>query len=807
MQRKRNKNLFQVLRLLVDSKREKVNSTQDFFNYDKMFPDGVCQIGKNTYNKMIRFSDISYQLSQDEMKQRIFAQYSTLLNGIDSSVELQECFINYRVSEEKNTQEILKHNEGSGEFEKLRNEYLSFVEEQGKKGNNGIIRSKYFVFTIVDKTRKGAVRRLETIESILKENLKTMGSVTESLNGIERLSIVNYFLNSKSKHYIDLENASNEILRSGTSKDMIAPKIIDFGRKNDEFKINKKYGTTMNLSIEATELSDRVLAEYLESDLELIVSIHIRPLEHQKAVRMVKTKTSDLNTIKIDEQKKALRNGYDMDILPSDLNENVKDSQKILKDLQRENEKYFFMTFTVTVLENSPNKLDDAVYTLQSIASKQNCTLQNMKFQQEKALLSALPFGYNTNEKEIERGLTTSSTAIFMPFTTQELYQDDPEATYYGLNVLSNNMIMANRKKLKNPNGLYLGTPGSGKTFACEREIIDTFFTTNDDIIISDPEGEYYYFVKLLNGDVVNISGTSNDYLNPLDITLDYNQGKNPIVLKSEFVLDMMALIVGNREGLTGKEKTLIDKCVTKIYRPFLDNPIPENIPILEDLYNELKAANTEVGNDLADALELYVHGSLNVFNHRTNVNPNNRIICFNIQELGSTLKDLGQLVVQDHVWNTVSRNRNKGKKTWFYMDEFHKLLSDARTSKYSIEFWKRFRKWGGIPTGITQNVKDLLRSPEIETILDNSDFVYLLNQAEGDRHILQTRLGISDYQATYITNSEEGEGLISYAGTILPFKDKFPKNNSLYPVMTSKPEEIKEYKAQGVFEKIADAS
>ncbi|WP_186672955.1 VirB4-like conjugal transfer ATPase, CD1110 family [Sporosarcina sp. BP05] len=787
-------NLFQVLQKLVNSKRSNKRSTQETLNYNKMYPNGVCHVGGKTYNKMIRFSDISYQLSQDETKQKIFAQYSTLLNSFDSSIKIQFCFINYRMSSEENEKDVMEYSKQNSyieDFELLRDEYFSFLEEQKQKGNNGIVRNKYLIFTITDDSYENAVRRLGSIENNISDHFKPMGVATEELNGIERLSVINYLLNGNSNHYLELEDLTAEQLRSGTTKDLIAAKNIQFGNHNDEFKINQKFGATLHLSVEATELSDRVLADFLDLDLEMLVSMHIRALGQQQAVKMVKSKASDLDSIKIEEQKKALRSGYDMDILPTDLNMHVEESRKILSDLQRENEKYFYLTFTVTVFEKNRKELDNAIFRLSSIAQKQNCSLIKMKYQQEKALISALPLGENLNETDLERGLTTSSTAIFVPFTTQELYQEEKEPNYYGLNALSNNMIKVSRKALKNPNGLILGTPGSGKSFAAKREIIDTFLTTTDDILICDPEGEYYPFVKRLGGEEIKISLNSKDYVNPLDISLEYGEGENPISFKSDFILNLMELIAGGKAGLTARQKTIVDRCVRIIYRPFIEDPVPENIPILEDLYNAFVKAESVEGRELADALELYVSGSLNVFNHRTTINVDNRLICFNIQELGSNLRELGMLILQDHVWNKVTKNRNRDKKTWYYMDEFHKLLAEEQTATYSVEFWKRFRKWGGIPTGITQNVKDLLSSPKIETIIDNTDFVYLLNQATSDRNILQQKFEISDYQANYITHSGEGEGLIVYSGIILPFKDKFPHNNSLYPVMTTKPEEI----------------
>ncbi|MCU9601768.1 conjugal transfer protein TraE [Caldibacillus kokeshiiformis] len=792
-----------MLEQLIDNKRKKITSTQETLFYKKMYSNGICHVTDNTYSKMIRFSDISYQLSQDETKQRIFAQYSTLLNMLGNNVKIQFCFINYKMPDvESNEKEILKEIENRSDvdidqFELIKKEYFSFLEEQRQKGNNGIVRNKYLIFTIDDNTYENAVRRLNSIQSSIQSHFQVMDVKIEELNGIERLSIINYLLNSDSEHYVDLESLSKDDLKKYPLKDYIAPKMIYF--KPTRFKVNNKLATTMYFSIDATELSDRVLAEFLDVDLEMLVSLHIYSLDQQKAIKYVKRKSSDLDSIKIEEQKKAIKAGYDMDILPTDLNLHVEESKKILRELQRDNEKYFFLTFTITVFGKTNKELENAVFRLKNIASKQNCTLKDMKLQQEKAFISALPLGINFNEPEYERGLTTSATAIFIPFTTQELYQEDNEPVYYGLNALSNNMIQVSRKSLKNPNGLMLGTPGSGKSFSAKREMIDVYIRTPDDIIICDPEGEYYPFVKRQGGDVIKLSLTSKEFINPLDITLAYGEGQNPVAFKSDFILTMMELIAGGKTGLTARQKTIVDKCVRDIYRNFVDKPTSENIPILEDLYKSFRNTETVEGNELADALELYVYGSLNIFNNRTSINTNNRLICFDIKDLGSNLRDLGMLVLQDHVWNKVTSNRNKNKRTWFYMDEFHTLLSEEKTSNYSIEFWKRFRKWGGIPTGITQNVKDLLLSPRVETIIDNTDFVYLLNQATSDRLILQKKFNISDYQANYITNSNEGEGLIIYNGIILPFKDKFPKNNSLYPVMTTKTDEVKEYQSKNL--------
>ena len=769
---------------------KKGKSAQDSIPYERMWPDGICRISDSHYTKTIQFQDINYQLSQNEDKTAIFEGWCDFLNYFDSSIHFQLSFLNLAASEETFANSISIPPQRDA-FDSIREEYTTMLQNQLARGNNGLIKTKYLTFGIDADSIKAAKPRLERIETDILNNFKRLGVAARTLDGKERLFQLHAVFHMDEQLPFQFE--WDWLAPSGLStKDFIAPSSFEF-RTGKQFRMGKKYGTVSFLQILAPELNDRLLADFLDMESSLIVSMHIQSVDQVKAIKTVKRKITDLDRSKIEEQKKAVRAGYDMDIIPSDLATYGSEAKKLLQDLQSRNERMFLLTFLVLNTADNPRQLGNNIFQAGSIAQKYNCQLTRLDFQQEEGLMSCLPLGLN--QIEIQRGLTTSSTAIFVPFTTQELFQNGKEALYYGINALSNNLIMVDRKLLKNPNGLILGTPGSGKSFSAKREIANCFLLTSDDVIICDPEAEYAPLVERLHGQVIKISPTSTNYINPMDLNLDYSDDESPLSLKSDFILSLCELIVGGKEGLQPVQKTIIDRCVRLVYQTYLNDPRPENMPILEDLYNLLRSQEEKEAQYIATALEIYVTGSLNVFNHQSNVDINNRIVCYDIKELGKQLKKIGMLVVQDQVWGRVTANRNAGKATRYYMDEFHLLLKEEQTAAYSVEIWKRFRKWGGIPTGITQNVKDLLSSREVTNIFENSDFIYMLNQAAGDRQILADQLNISPHQLSYVTHSGEGEGLLFYGNVILPFVDRFPTDLELYRIMTTKLTEVQEAK------------
>ena len=912
----------------VKRKQERNLSAQNSIPYREMAKDGICRVQEKYYSKTIRFYDINYQLAQNEDKNAIFENWCDFLNYFDSTIHFQISFINHH-SNMKEFESVIQIQPQNDAFDDVRMEYAQMLRDQLAKGNNGLVRTKYITFGIEAENIREAKPKLERIEADILNNFKVLGVSAYPLNGEERLQILYETFNQEEK--VPFQFSYDRILRSGMgTKDFVAPTSFVF-KEGKTFQMGNTIGAASYLQILAPELTDKMLAEFLDMNRNLIVNLHIQSIDQMKAIKLVKNKVTDINRMKIEEQKKAVRAGYDIDIIPSDLNTYGGEAKRLLEDLQSRNERMFLVTVLFLNTGKTKQELDNAVFQTAGIAQKYNCSLRRLDYMQEQGLMSSVPLGMNMIP--IKRALTTTSTAIFVPFTTQELFMGG-ESLYYGLNALSNNMIMVDRKKLKNPNGLILGTPGcftgetklllpdgrkasflellaekeevfvnsfdfqkqelvkargydvrctkevtelvevelengetvrctpdhwfltqsagymeacnlkvgakfipehevkafrflnleeavpvydisvegyqnfllscgvvvhnSGKSFAAKREIANVFFATQDDIIIGDPEGEYYPLVHALGGQVIHISPTSHDYINPMDINLDYSDDDNPLGFKSDFILSLCELIMGSRNGIEAEEKSVIDRCLPLVYQKYFENPTPENMPVLGDLYDCLRKQEEVQAQRIATALEIYVNGSLNVFNHHTNVELNNRIVCFDIKDLGKQLKKLGMLIVQDQVWNRVTVNRVAHKSTRYYIDEFHLLLKEEQTAAYSVEIWKRFRKWGGIPTGITQNIKDLLASREIENIFENSDFIYMLNQAAGDRQILAKQLNISPHQLSYVTNSGEGEGLIFYGNVIIPFKDRFNHNLRLYSLMTTRPSDLEKHAGKG---------
>ena len=760
-------------------------TAQQTIPYEEMYRDGVCRITSRLFSKSVMCEDINYAEASDDEKAVLFELYCKLVNYFGPSVGF-ELSVVCCPADMAEYQRMLTIAPQGDPFDEIRREYSGMLVEQVSKSRYE--RRICLTYTIEADSVKQARSRLGQIDSDVVAHFRALMVTARPMDGYERLALLHkcLHLEERKKFRFNWDSLNDTGL---SSKDYIAPSSFFF-KDGRYFRTGASFGAVSFLQIRATKLYDTLLNSVLELEGSQIVSIHAKALDQNAALKAVKRKLSDLDKAKIDEQKRAVRSGFDMDILPPDLVTFGKEAQKLLEDLQNHDEKMFMVTILIVHMAASRQKLENLVYSADGITNTQNCDLIRLDYQQEQGFLSALPIGIN--QVEIQRGLTTSGTAIFLPFRACEVFQKG--GVYYGLNATTGRMILADRKRLKCPNGVVLGTPGSGKSFSCKREAADVYLHTSDDLLFLDPEHEYLSLCRQLSGQIIRLAPDSGDYINPLDVDLSVDTGENPLLMKADFIMSFCELILSaSHGGLKPIEKSVIDRCIPKIYREYLKDPRPERMPVLGDLYQCLRSQEEGQALELATALELYVSGSLSYLNHQTNVNINNRVVCYDISALGQNLKKPGMLTVQNNIWQRTTINRYAGKTTRIYLDEFHLLLKEPQTAAYTAEIYKRFRKWNGIPTALTQNVKDLLDSPEIENILENSDFILMLNQAASDRNILAQRLGISPQELTHITNSGAGEGLLFFGDKIIPFIDKFPTDTKLYQVMTTKPADLAE--------------
>lgn len=766
-------------------KKRGPQSAQQTIPYKEMLRDGICKVREGHYTKTLSYEDINYAVASSDDQSTIFDGYCGFLNYFDSALPFQLSFINHRSRPENRYSMNISPQDD--DFNSIRGEFTAMLENQIAKSNNGIVRSKYITFGIQADGIAAARPRLERIEADIIGNFKKLGVQSATLSGRDRLEVLHSQLHPGGRE--PFRFSWDMIPKTGMgTKDFIAPTSFDF-RQSRAFRVGTTWGAALYMQIMASELSDKLLAELLEVDAEMTITLHIQTVDQTKAVKMVKAKLTDIDRMKMDEQKKAARAGYDIDILPPDLLTYSKDAAALLADLQSRNERMFLLTFLVVNTAPTRQQLENDIFTVSGITQKYNCFLKRLDFQQEQGFMSSLPLGYNGIE--IQRGMTTSSTAIFVPFMTQELRMDG-QALYYGMNALSHNVIMADRKKLKSANGLYLGSTGSGKSFAAKRELINVFLATKDRIIVVDPMGEYAPLVRRLGGEVIEISPNSPHHINPMDLKLNLAGEDSPLSMKADFLLSLCELIIGGKEGLQPIEKTVIDRCVRLVYRELALGIGDGKMPLLQDLYETLCQQPEPEARRIATALELYCTGSLNMFNHPTNVQTDSRITCIVLKSMGENLRKIAMHITNELVTQAVDENFSRSLATWCYYDEFHILLQDALSASYFVRVWKMLRKKGCVPSALTQNVKDLLASREIENILENSDFMILLSQAQGDRAILAKQLGISEHQLSYIAHSNSGEGLLFFGNTTIPFVDRFP-HGEIYNLLTTRPEDIRE--------------
>ena len=756
-------------------------SVQDTIPIRRIWPDGLFQFG-GKFSKTIRFSDINYAIASKEDKTSMFLGYSELLNALDTGSTTKITINNKRLNRRNFEQEILIPPQGD-HLDGGRSEYNAMLLDKVTDSSNSMVQERYVTVSTHKKTPEEARTFFDRVMNDVTTRLNHLDSHCEELDAVERLRVLHdfYRVGEESRFHIDLR----ECMKTGRSfKDAICPDSMEF--RKDHFILGDKYGRAMFLKEYASYIKDSMINELTSLNRTMMLSIDVIPVPTDEAVREMQNRLLGVETNVTNWQRRQNSNNNFSAVVPYDLEQQRKETREMLDDLTTRDQRMMFAVVTLVHLADSKEELDSDTETLQSIARKHLCQLTTLNWQQDAGLVTALPLGLR--RIDALRTLTTEALAVLMPFKAQEIR--DRGGIYYGQNVISKNLIIADRKQLLNGNGFVLGVSGSGKSFTAKREITALALSTQDDILIIDPESEYRPLVEGLGGEVVEISATSSNHINAMDMEQGYGEGENPVVLKSEFLLSLCEQSVGAGK-LSAKEKSIIDRCTAQCYHDYVRDGCRGQAPTLQDFHAELLRQPEAEARDVALALELFTEGSLNTFAKPTNVDMSSRIACYDIRKLGKQLLSMGMLVILDSFLNRITRNRRLGRNTWIYIDEIYLLFQHEYSANFLFTLWKRVRKYGACCTGLTQNVDDLLQSHTARTMLANSEFLVMLNQASTDRLELARLLNISDNQLSHITNVDFGRGLIKCGSAIVPFMDNFPRHTQLYKLMTTKPSDL----------------
>mgnify|MGYP000944624047 FL=1 len=779
--------MIKALSRILKQDRERMNiprSVQQVIPVKRIWLDGIWLVG-NKYSKCWRFTDINYAIASKDDKTSMFLDYSELLNALDSNATTKITVCNKRMNKHAFEESILLPLQGD-QYDGYRKEYNDMLLDNVTDVSNSIVQERYVTVSVAVKNIDEARSYFNRVGADLSAHLSQLSSFCEELNSVERFRIFHDFFRAGEE--VSFSMNLKQMIRQGRSfRDYICPDTFEFSK--DCFKMGKTYGRVLFLKDYASYIKDSLVAELCELNRNLFFSIDIIPIPTDEAVREVENKLLGVETNITNWQRKQNQNNNFSAVIPYDLEQQRKEAKEFLDDLTTRDQRMMFGLVTIVHTAKNKKQLDRDTETLQSIARKHLCQLAVLKFQQMDGLNTALPYGLR--KINALRTLTTESAAVLMPFRAHEIM--DVGGTYCGMNAISHNLIIANRKNLINGNGFILGVSGSGKSFFTKREIVSLFLGTNDEIIIADPQNEYTSLVNALGGAAINLSPTSPNHINAMDLALSYGDSENPLIAKSEFVLSFIEQIMGGTGKLEAVDKSIIDRCLTNIYAEYLSSNYTIQPPTLSDLYAELKKQKEKQAKVLALAIEMIAQGNLNMFAHQTNVDVHNRLIAYGIRDLGKQLRTPGMLVMTDAIRNRVARNRERGIRTHVILDEMHIFFANDLSAQFFAESWKQFRKDGALATGITQNVEDCLKSLTARTMLANSEYLVMLNQAPTDRIELAKLLHISDNQLSYITNVGFGKGLLKCGNSIVPFVDNFPKNTRLYQLMSTKPGEIQE--------------
>ena len=767
----------------LDKEKFKVpRSVQDIIPVKAIWEDGIFLVGNNKYSKSYKFIDINYAVASKEDKEAMFLDYSALLNSLDAGATTKITINNRRINKLDFEKTILLKDSGD-ELDKYRKEYNQMLINKTKEANE-IVQEKMITISVYKKSVEEARNYFNRVGADLISKFNSLGSKCMELNAEERLRIMHDFYRTGEETSFRFDLTSD--LRKGHNfRDFICPDSFEF--KDDYFKMGNRYGRVLFLKEYASFIKDSMITELTELNRNLMLSIDVIPIPMDEAVKEAENRRLGIETNITNWQRKQNANNNFSAIIPYDMEQQRAESKEFLDDLTTRDQRMFISIMTMVITADTKEDLDINTDNLEQIARKGLCQLGILRFQQYDGLNLVLPIKSDFNRIRALRTLTTESLAVLMPFKVQEIRHEN--GIFYGQNVISKNMIIADRKQLLNGNSFTLGVSGSGKSFTAKEEIATIKMRDpNADIILIDPEREYSKLVKAFNGEVIKISATSKNHINAMDMNADYGDG-NPVILKSEFILSLCEQLIGSG-NLGAKQKSLIDRCTANVYRVFQQGNYQGIPPTLQDFREELLRQNEPEAKEIALAIELFTNGSLNTFAMQTNVDTSNNLICYDILDLGKQLQPIGMLVVLDSILNRITSNRAKNKNTYIFIDEIYLLFQYEYSANFLFTLWKRVRKYGAFATGITQNVEDLLQSHTARTMLANSEFIIMLNQASTDRIELAKLLNISDPQMSFITNVGAGEGLIKVGSSIVPFVNHFPKNTKLYKLFTTKPGE-----------------
>lgn len=779
-------------------------TAQQVIPYIEAYENGVFQVAPGVFSKTFEFKDISFKTKSDEEQQEVYSAYMRFLNTLREKEDVYFSFVNRIEDANLKMEKIIPIMKGD-QYDVYRKEMSEMIKQKMVTMRNSIETRRYITVTVEEDSVDKAMARLETI-SVSQEFKKVTKDSIKPLNLSERLEVLYEIMNSAAnKNYwfehdvngethVDFARMAKQNL---TTKDLISPEAFKFG--GVDFEIGERMGQAMYLAGVANWMNTNFVADMCSTNFEGVVTMHIEALPQEKAVKLVHNQSVNITAEVMDKQKNALRNGYSPEFISADLKRAKEQIDQLQEDLMNRDQRLFYMSMCLMHFAEDKETLKAQREIIKNLASKYMCTMQPLTWQQQRGFASALPVG--VDRCFTKKLFTTESLGVFIPF--DEMNQFDAGGNYYGVNAVNKSLIVYNRCKGQNYNGLVLGSSGSGKSFSSKREMVSVILNTDADVNIIDPDGEYTPLAQAFGGSVIRIAPGNHVFLNPFDLDVDtsHDSDMNPITMKTDFVCGMLETMLGNGASLTPVQKSIVDRCIQQIYAPYLEYlqsaPVDANgkrktidrdrCPTMQTLYQMLLSQSQPEAQNLALVMETYTTGTFDTFAHRTNVDVNNKLIIYDIKNIGTNLKELALKVCMNDIWNKIVENRKYGKWTWFYIDEFHLLLSNNSTAEFLKSIWKRARKWQGVPTGITQNVEDLLQSPAARAIINNSSFVYMLNQSSMDRAMLAEILHLSANDIEYVTNVEPGHGLIYTGKQAIPFVDNFPKDTQLYKVMSTR--------------------